>query len=259
MKSFLVAVAALAAAVVQPASAATLIDYDVYAAGSAYISGGSYGDIASGSFTNANGSGGGNFTSRVASNNALTADAHTLSAYFAGLTATGTLTSGQYTPNAATLVGSTSGINVFTIDGARWSQLYALSFSGLGSGAIVNIVGGGDYSNFINLNFGGLAAENVLFNFVDASSITMNGWNVGGTVLAPDAFLTLRGGSVAGSVIVDGFHSEGSTIGGHAFTGLAATTAVPEPASWAMMIVGFGMVGAALRRRRRGAIAALAV
>ena len=34
-------------------------------------------------------------------------------------------------------------------------------------------------------------------------------------------------------------------------TGLAATvTAVPEPATWAMMIAGFGLAGAALRRRR---------
>lgn len=32
--------------------------------------------------------------------------------------------------------------------------------------------------------------------------------------------------------------------------------AVPEPASWALMIAGFGVVGAALRRRRMGAIAA---
>jgi hypothetical protein len=30
-------------------------------------------------------------------------------------------------------------------------------------------------------------------------------------------------------------------------------TAVPEPATWAMMIAGFGMVGAGLRRRRRNA------
>ncbi|MBA3895889.1 MAG: PEPxxWA-CTERM sorting domain-containing protein [Sphingomonadaceae bacterium] len=33
-------------------------------------------------------------------------------------------------------------------------------------------------------------------------------------------------------------------------------TAVPEPASWAMMIAGFGMAGVALRRRR--ALAAVA-
>ena len=31
--------------------------------------------------------------------------------------------------------------------------------------------------------------------------------------------------------------------------GLTAVSAVPEPASWAMMILGFGMVGAAIRRR----------
>jgi hypothetical protein len=30
----------------------------------------------------------------------------------------------------------------------------------------------------------------------------------------------------------------------------AAPAAVPEPASWAMMLGGFGLVGGALRRRR---------
>ena len=38
-------------------------------------------------------------------------------------------------------------------------------------------------------------------------------------------------------------------IDGVSFTGLAGN-AVPEPASWAMMIAGFGLVGAAARRRR---------
>jgi hypothetical protein len=33
-------------------------------------------------------------------------------------------------------------------------------------------------------------------------------------------------------------------------TGLAVTVSVPEPASWALMIGGFGMAGAMLRRRR---------
>lgn len=46
----------------------------------------------------------------------------------------------------------------------------------------------------------------------------------------------------------------------YSWTGLSevqfVSSAVPEPASWAMMIIGFGAVGYALRRRRR--IAALA-
>ena len=38
--------------------------------------------------------------------------------------------------------------------------------------------------------------------------------------------------------------------------GLPSTPGVPEPASWALMLAGFGLAGAALRGRRRGALAA---
>ena len=60
--------------------------------------------------------------------------------------------------------------------------------------------------------------------------------------------------------------SAGQTIdfavgnGGNGYTGdstlLSATLAVPEPASWALMIAGFTMIGAAARRRRSVALAA---
>ncbi|MGZ3375793.1 MAG: PEPxxWA-CTERM sorting domain-containing protein, partial [Phenylobacterium sp.] len=35
------------------------------------------------------------------------------------------------------------------------------------------------------------------------------------------------------------------------FDNLAGTLAVPEPASWALMIMGFGAAGAMLRSKRR--------
>jgi hypothetical protein len=44
--------------------------------------------------------------------------------------------------------------------------------------------------------------------------------------------------------------------GDYAYTGEVYYNAVPEPASWAMMIAGFGMVGTAVRRRRRAMFAA---
>ena len=39
-------------------------------------------------------------------------------------------------------------------------------------------------------------------------------------------------------------------------TGTASAGGVPEPASWALMIAGFGLAGAQLRRRRTAAVAA---
>jgi subtilisin-like proprotein convertase family protein len=52
----------------------------------------------------------------------------------------------------------------------------------------------------------------------------------------------------------DIFPADGGTIaGGFSLTittDAGATPAVPEPASWAMMIAGFGLTGAALRRRQ---------
>jgi PEP-CTERM motif len=45
---------------------------------------------------------------------------------------------------------------------------------------------------------------------------------------------------------------DGSTYSGVAF---APTSAVPEPASWALMLVGFGVVGSAIRRRTKVAYA----
>lgn len=259
MKLVLAAVAGLIVA--QPAVAGQVLgDYNVYATGPAHISGGSYGDIASGSFTNANGTGGGNFISQTASTAALDAKAHSLSAEYAAMAATGALTSGQWTPNDATLTGTSSGLNVFNIDGSRYGSLYALSFAGPGTGAIVNI-SGASFSNFVNINFGNLQADQVLFNFFDANSVYMGGFNFKGSILAPNARVQLQGGSVTGSVIGNSFYSEGTNIGGAAFSGLTVDDqvagAVPEPATWAMMILGFGLIGGAMRRRR-GQIAGVA-
>jgi hypothetical protein len=49
-----------------------------------------------------------------------------------------------------------------------------------------------------------------------------------------------------------------SSIQSPAFNGIDSVSlvGVPEPASWAMLISGFGLVGAAARRRRQGTVAA---
>src|SRR5205085_10749766 len=49
-----------------------------------------------------------------------------------------------------------------------------------------------------------------------------------------------------------------STQGGNVTTFSASTVAVPEPGTWALMLLGFGGIGMAMRRRRRPALAQIA-
>ncbi|MGL6042555.1 MAG: PEPxxWA-CTERM sorting domain-containing protein, partial [Sandaracinobacteroides sp.] len=41
---------------------------------------------------------------------------------------------------------------------------------------------------------------------------------------------------------------------GIALDNVTVTSNVPEPATWGMMILGFGLVGATMRRRRAGTL-----
>jgi len=49
---------------------------------------------------------------------------------------------------------------------------------------------------------------------------------------------------------------QGHTTGANGYTGTATFTAgpVPEPATWGMVVLGFGAMGAAMRRRQRASV-----
>jgi hypothetical protein len=86
---------------------------------------------------------------------------------------------------------------------------------------------------------------------IDFSTVTFNGVDFATLSTGTQEFRNLLNQTlVAGgnnTIFVSG------TTGGEAsFSGnnsLAATPQVPEPATWAMMLVGFGFLGAAMRRR----------
>jgi hypothetical protein len=79
-----------------------------------------------------------------------------------------------------------------------------------------------------------------------------------------DASFTLTFGTGVTSFTMDRFfvryqslnYDDGTIeiIGGSA-SGLGTESVIPEPATWAMLIAGFGMIGAAMRRRRNGNMA----
>ncbi|MBU3079370.1 choice-of-anchor A family protein [Sphingomonas sp. XMGL2] len=166
-------------------------------------------------------------------------------------------TNGNFTSQwgAGTLTATHSGLNVFSLTGAQFNSLYQLNFVGqAGDVAIVNILG--SVNDYLNFNLGNFDVGSVLFNFVDATSVASGGIDWKGSILAPKALVSLEGGTVRGSVVSAGFSAAGASVQGNAFTGVPAPvappiSAVPEPATWATMIAGFGLVGFALRSRRR--------
>ena len=80
------------------------------------------------------------------------------------------------------------------------------------------------------------------------------------TTGAPTAFnfntLLAQGGVV--DFVVNRVGSPGGASYGNDSTGLALSVSVPEPATWGLMIMGFGGIGAMLRSNRRRAVVATA-
>lgn len=96
------------------------------------------------------------------------------------------------------------------------------------------------------------------------TGITLNGMTIagsGGTFTEWFVFDSTGGSFVAGLNTLSFRVENGAQAAGNP-TGLrveflsSAANAVPEPATWAMLVAGFGLVGAAARRRRPGAVAA---
>ena len=161
------------------------------------------------------------------------------------------------------LTGQDAGLNVFNIEASALSQATWFNANiSPGSQVLINVLGG-------NVNMtGGLSfhqSSNILWNFADASSIRAGNVSIGGSILAPNATFYGGGGTVVGNMVVGAFDGAMS-FGGSGYAGSLLTPppvqappplasgpvgAVPEPTTWAMMLLGFFGLGALLRRSRR--------
>ncbi|MES2904893.1 MAG: PEPxxWA-CTERM sorting domain-containing protein [Pseudomonadota bacterium] len=122
-----------------------------------------------------------------------------------------------------------------------------------------------DVLNLSSLQFGlidGATFNNLEFNVFggDATSVSFQITDNGGQVFNFASALT-GGSNFFGFVGIDGqtiANVSATLVGGGVgdfrqirLDGFAATPAVPEPGTWAMMLIGFGGMGVAMRRRRR--------
>lgn len=111
--------------------------------------------------------------------------------------------------------------------------------------------------NLVASSFGGVVFNNLAFVTAESlpTSFTLQ-------VLSPERNLNLvfspalsaSGATIgAGSFINNGGARSALTLSGTVTAGPATTAAVPEPSTWAMMLVGFGALGFTMRRRREQA------
>jgi len=178
-----------------------------------------------------------------------------------------------------TLTGSGSGINVFNIAGSLLGGSNTFNINLTGGGiALINVTGTSDvFSGGMTVN--GSSADsggaNVLFNFYQATTIGFSNSAFLGSILAPLATYSPTGwGHIAGQVVVNNWtdnnsgktqinniflrdYALGKNLLGDPLPVPPKQGAVPEPSTWMTMVAGFGLLGGALRlRRRKVAVAA---
>lgn len=124
---------------------------------------------------------------------------------------------------------------------------YAINFGSTGAQFVSFLIGGLDSYNSVTLTF------------LDGTSQTLTGRQIIGQSNAGEPTNSGETGRVSYDF---GGHSSLSTIiffsSQRTFEIDEIATAAPEPTTWAMMILGFGIVGGALRRKRRDGSRALA-
>lgn len=188
---------------------------------------------------------------------ALTDNLLGASAYLAGLTPTDVLTYSANGQQAIFDPGAGAGVAVFSLANLELalknrSQLI-FNAPTTYDAVIVNVAGSTvKLPSSINFNGPTGLGTRVIWNFWEATNVDLGSKSWYGSILAPNAYLKTNN-FVEGTVVAREMYQNGAVRMGGFAAAMAIEdiqTAVPEPATWLVMILGFGAVGAMLRRRR---------
>lgn len=174
------------------------------------------------------------------------------SAFWSTLTPTGS-TINEF--GGIKLIGTNTDLNVFSLSGSALNSAWGVTIDApSGSTVLVNIDGAvNDFDN-LGINFqdinndstGITTKQKVLYNFHQATSLSISGISVQGSILAPHAAVSFGNGNVEGNLIAASLTGSGEAHN-YLFSG-SLPTPVPEPSSAVLVLSALGLL--AIRSRR---------
>jgi choice-of-anchor A domain-containing protein/RHS repeat-associated protein len=155
----------------------------------------------------------------------LKAQAVGTSSYLAGLSATN---SSAFQYGTLTLTGTKS-VSVINVSGSQLATANSINLSAPSGGILViNVSGTADKMQYAGMNLSGTTNANVIWNFYEATTLTIAGIGVKGTVLAPSATVSFSNGNIDGSLIANNVSGSGE-IHYHLYAGPQGEASVFNP------------------------------
>jgi len=150
-------------------------------------------------------------------------------------------------------VPDANGLSIFALTASDLEKFGEIQFNRNGADTVIINVDGAAVT--LNDNFLGNAAnlgQNVIWNFYNANDLSLStAWR--GSVLAPYANGVI-GNYIEGSAVFNTLNQNGEIhLGTYAGNYTPPVSPVPEPSTWAMLLLGFAGLGYVMRRRRNSA------
>jgi len=163
-----------------------------------------------------------------------------LSTQLAGLAANSTVSTGSSQLTFTTNPGS-NGQAVFSLTAATLQADLinnSVVFNNAKGATSIIVDVSGNFVDPSGSNWNGPALQNVIFNFYNATSVTVNNWEA--SILAPNAGLSVASGNIEGFVYANSF-AGGGEIHNLPFDGTLPVSSVPEPGT--LLIFGVALLG----------------
>jgi choice-of-anchor A domain-containing protein len=177
---------------------------------------------------------------------AAKADLSALSDTFAGAATTGTA---AYAYSGVTFTGSNSSVEYIDLIGSQFSAINNATFNTFAAGSTIILNISGLSGGLTNMSLSTGNNYNLVLNYYEATSLYFNDVNIAATILAPNATITGGNGTITGTVIANNWNSSVTLAAGHADFSNIVTAPVPEPSTYAMLLAGLLLIGAASRRK----------